>query len=81
MVVEGDILGLIHVLKYVNHNITYEKNFLELVHKKFLINSISSETHMIVIEPHMWAIGLQKVGLINLFIYPTFDGSRRLILV
>jgi hypothetical protein len=60
------------VLNYVNHDITYYKKFLELLPNNFLINSISSETHMIVIKPQMLPRGLQKVAFINLFNIPHF---------
>jgi hypothetical protein len=48
---EGDMLATIPSLKYVDHAITNENKFLELVPSKFLIKYISFETHMIVIEP------------------------------
>jgi hypothetical protein len=67
VIVEGDMLGLTVVLKYANHDITDENKFRELVPRKFFINSISFETHIIVIEPWAWARGWDKVGLLNLF--------------
>lgn len=73
---EGDILGLISTLKYAHHDITDEKKFPKLVPSKFLKKSISSETHMIVIEPHAWASGLQKAGLLNMFDIPHFGQSQ-----
>jgi hypothetical protein len=53
-------------------------SFPELVPSKFLMKSISSETHMIVIEPQVWARGLQKVGLLNLFDIPHFGRSQEI---
>jgi len=64
---EGDMLGLISSLKYVDYDIIDEKQFGELVPNKFLKSHISSETQMIVIEPHIWAMRLQKEGILNLF--------------
>jgi len=51
IIIEGDVLGLIPMLKYFNHEIIKENNFPELTPKKFLKKYISYETHMIVIEP------------------------------
>jgi len=51
VIVEGDMLGLIPTLKYVDHDITDEKKFPDLVPSKFLKKHISSETQMIVIQP------------------------------
>jgi hypothetical protein len=78
VIVEGDMLGLIPALKYVDHDITDENKFPELVPNKFLKKYISSETHMIVIEPQVWATGLQKEGLLNLFDIPHFGWSQEI---
>jgi hypothetical protein len=78
VIVEGDMLGLIPTLKYVDHDITDEKKFPELVPNKFLKKYISSETQMIVIEPQIWATGLQKEGILNLFDIPHFGRSQEI---
>jgi hypothetical protein len=72
IIVEGDMLGLMPTLKYVDHDVTCENKFMELVLGKFFLKSISSKAHMIFIEPQVWARGLQKVGLLKLFNIPHF---------
>jgi len=75
---EGDMLGMIPALKYVDHDITKEKMFPELVPNKFLKKYISSETHMIATEPHVWTMGLQKEGIMNHFDIPHFGKSQEI---
>jgi hypothetical protein len=69
------MLGLIPTLKYANHDIIDENKFLKLIPSKFPMKFISSEIHMIVIEPQVWARGLQKAGLLNMFDIPHFRWS------
>jgi hypothetical protein len=78
VIVEGDMLGLIPTLKYVEHEIIEENKFPKLVPNKLLIKSISSRTHMIVIEPQVWARGLQKTCLLNLFDITHFGWSQEI---
>jgi hypothetical protein len=78
IIIEGDMLGMIPALKYVDHDITDENKFLELVPSKFLMKFISFETHMIIIEPQVWDRGLQKAGLLNLFDIPHFGWSQEI---
>jgi hypothetical protein len=49
---------MIPSLKYVGHDITDEKKFLDLIPSKFFMKSISYETHIIIIEPQVWDRGL-----------------------
>jgi hypothetical protein len=77
VIMEGDMLGLIPALKYEDHDIINENKFLELISSKFLMHSISSKTHMIVIKPRAWDRGMQKACLLNLFDIPHFGGVRR----
>jgi hypothetical protein len=67
VVVDGDMLGMIPALKYVEHDIIDENKFQEIVQNKFLKKFINVETHMIVIEPRVWDRGLHKAGRLNLF--------------
>jgi hypothetical protein len=50
VIIEWDMLGMITMLKYFDHGITYENNIPKLVPNNFLIKSISFEIHMITIE-------------------------------
>jgi hypothetical protein len=78
VIVEGYMLGMILALKYVDHDITNEKKFPELVPNNFMMKSISFETHMIIIEPQVWARGLQKEGILNLFDIPHFGWTHEI---
>jgi hypothetical protein len=71
-IVEGDMLSMIPSLKYAHHDITDEKKLWKIISSKFLMKSISSNSHMIVIEPQLWDMGLYKVGLITLVDIPHF---------
>jgi hypothetical protein len=72
VIVEGDMLGLIPALNYANHDIIDEKKFPKLLPNKFLMKSISFETHIIVIEPQIWDMRLKKSCMLNLFDIPHF---------
>jgi hypothetical protein len=72
------MLGLIPYLKYNDHDIIDEKKFLELVPSKFLMRFISSETHMIVIEPQLQGGGCRNHVLLNLFDILYFGCSQEI---
>ena len=67
VIVEGDMLGMIPALKYVDHEIKDEKKFPELVPNTFLRKFITPENYMIVIEPQVFSRGLKNAGLLKLF--------------
>jgi hypothetical protein len=65
-------------LKLVDHDITDENKFLELVSSKYLKRYISAETKMIMIEPHVWARWLEKDGILILFDIPYFGRTAEI---
>jgi hypothetical protein len=75
VIIEEDMLGLILILKYAYYDITDEKKFSELEPRKYLKRYISTEKKMVVIEADIWATGLQKDGILNLFDIQHFKRS------
>jgi hypothetical protein len=58
--VEGDMLGKIVALKFVDRDITDEKKFPEMEWDKYLCTKSVLGRGEILIEPHTWATGLEK---------------------
>jgi hypothetical protein len=59
--IEGDMLGRLSSLKFMDHDITDEKKFPELAREKYLCTKSIPGTGEIVLETQVWETGLEKV--------------------
>jgi hypothetical protein len=58
VIVDGDMLGMMPQLNYVDHDTIDDKKLLYLVPNKYFKRHISEKTHMIMIEPQIWVTRL-----------------------
>jgi hypothetical protein len=58
VIMEEEILGLIPSSKYVDHDITDEKKFSEILSSKYLKRYISTKKNLVMIEPEIWETSL-----------------------
>jgi hypothetical protein len=58
--VEGDMLGAVLSLKFVDHDLEDTKKYPEIAPKNYLRTLIDLETSFIRVEPKTWASGLEK---------------------
>jgi hypothetical protein len=56
---KGDMLGNV-ASKFVDHDIIDQHKFLELAREKYLCTRSVPGTRDILLEKHMWEIGLEK---------------------
>jgi hypothetical protein len=75
VIVEGDMLGAMSSLKFVDHDLSNEKKFLDLAQRKYLNTFIDPETSFIIVEPKTWETGLEKSRILNLLQIPHFGRS------
>jgi hypothetical protein len=66
VIVEADMLGTVPNLKFEDHELSYQKKFLELALRKYLNTDIFPETSFIMVEPKPWAARLEKSDILNL---------------
>jgi hypothetical protein len=69
------MLGKVMQLKYVDHDIIDMMKFLELVPHYYLELRIYPTTNQNIHVPKVWARGLERASILNLFDIPHF--SRR----
>jgi hypothetical protein len=70
--VEGDMLGKVFSLKFVDHDITDEQKFLELAREKYLCTKSVPGIGAILLETQTWETRLMKMGILNLLEVPHF---------
>jgi hypothetical protein len=70
VIIDEDMLGNVPQLKYENHDITNTMKFSELAPHHYLELKVDLETNQSIHVPQVWAKGLERVGLLNLFDIP-----------
>jgi hypothetical protein len=60
------MLGKSVSLKFVDHEITDEQEFLEMAQEKYLCAKIIPGIGSILLEPHTWVTRLERLGILNL---------------
>jgi hypothetical protein len=66
------MLGNISSLNFFDHDITDEQKFPELAREKYLCIKSVTSIGVILLEMQMWAIGIEKLGILNLLKVPHF---------
>jgi hypothetical protein len=75
VIIEGDLMGKVVALKFLDHDITDAQKFLELAWDKYLCTKSVPGIGAILVEPQSWASRLEKSGILNLLEIPHFGRS------
>jgi hypothetical protein len=78
VIVEGDMLGAVSSLRFVDHEFSDEKKFPDLASRKYLRTFIDLETTFIRVEPKTWETRLEKSRIMNLLQIPHFGRSNEI---
>jgi hypothetical protein len=76
VIIDEDMLGKVSQLKYVDHDITDTTKFPELAPSEYLELKIDPVMNQTIPVPKVWARGLERAGILNLFDIPHFDRSQ-----
>jgi hypothetical protein len=63
---EGEMLGNISNLKFMDHDIIDAQKFPELAKEQYFRTRSIPSIGEILLEPHEWVLGLEKEGILNL---------------
>jgi len=66
VIVEEDMLDAIGNLKYVDHDLTDIKKFLELAPNKYRTIKLTPNSQAVIVDPWEWATWLKKISILNL---------------
>jgi len=76
--VEGDMLGKILKLRYVEHDLADKNKFHEIFPLNYLCTIPNSDATTYAIKSKQWAQGMEKVGILNLLDIPHFCRSTEI---
>jgi hypothetical protein len=69
-------LGHVGKLKYSNHDISNKTKYLELASRVFMKNIVVNQLGEMISQPHQWAVGLDKIGILGLLKLPHFGRGQ-----
>jgi hypothetical protein len=75
---DGDMIGKVNNLKFMDHDITDTKNFPELARDQYLCTETGPATGKNWVEAHAWASALEKARILTLFKIPHFRRSNEI---
>jgi len=75
VIVEGDMLGLVGSLIFLDHDLADIKKFPELAPDNYLRTSLKLDSLIITVESKGWATILQRTSILNLLEIPHFGRS------
>jgi hypothetical protein len=78
VIINEYMLGKVLHLKYVDHDIIDVENFPELMPHEYLELQIDPQTQQNIQKVKVWARGLERASLLNLFDIPHFGGNNEI---
>jgi hypothetical protein len=70
--VDPQLLGHVEKLKYSDHDILDETKYPKLVPMVFMHNIVVNQLGEMISQPHHWAVGLDRTGILEFFKLPHF---------
>jgi hypothetical protein len=63
-------MGHIGKIKYFDHDVSDETKYPELASRVFMKNIVVNQLGEMIIQPHQWAVGLDRIGILGLLKLP-----------
>jgi hypothetical protein len=70
--VEPQLLGHVGKIKYSDHDVSDDTKYLELAPRVFMQNIMVNQLGEMIIQPHEWAVGLDRTSILGLLKLPHF---------
>jgi hypothetical protein len=74
--VDPQLLGHVGKIRYSDHDIADETKYLELAPQVFIQKLIVNQLRETITQPHQWATGLDRTGILGLLKIPHFGRGQ-----
>jgi hypothetical protein len=74
--VEPQLLGHVGKLKYSDHDVSDDTKYPELAPRVYMQNIVVNQLGETISQPHQWAVGLDRTGILGLLQLPHFGRGQ-----